>query len=161
MVKALDRKGPDVGSRIKACPPVSVLASTATSEGNRDMLGGHIVHICRRPVAHIPLLRKDQSHNPADSDVEGSRVRARLRLVACRMRNRPWAEVVGSRKPLEEAYRSRPASGRNTSVAADRIQVKVLPAPLAARARRLPLLRLFPRSQKRLRRLSPSPSPAS
>ena len=50
-------------------------------------------------------------------------------------------------------YRTRPAAGRNTSVGADCIQVKVLPA--RPPARRLPLLCLFPRLQKRLRRLSP------
>ena len=133
----------------------------ATTEGNRDMLGGHIVHISRRAVAHIPLLRKDQSRNPADSDVEGSRVRARLRLVAGHMRSRPWVEAADSRKPLEEAYRTRPAPGRNTLVGADCIQVKVLPARPPAPERRLPLLCLFPRSLKQFRRLWPPPSRAS
>jgi hypothetical protein len=135
--------------------------SGVTTEGNRDTLDGRIVHISRRLVAHISGRHRGQWHNRVGSEVADNRVRVKSRLVVGRMSSRPWGEAVDSRKPLEEAYRTRPAPGRDSSAGADRIPGKVLPAPLRARERRLPLLCLFPRSQKRLRRVLPRPSPAS
>jgi hypothetical protein len=99
-----------------------------------------ILHKSSRHAAHTPAHGKEDCHKRARRYVAGSRGRAGLRPEPGRIRSRQRAVAADSRKPLEEGHMTPPAPDCNTSVA----PAARLPAPES----RLPLLRLFPRSQK-------------